>query len=316
VSSGSESRLERGERMAGTSIKIILIISILLLPWKSFGAETAKLRYFQSIYFDERGGGMRQPEGLALSDKSVLIVGDTGNGRLLRYTFQDKTIAGGSEMKVPQLSSPIRVQVDSKGEIYSLDGKQRRIVRLSPKGEFKGYLSPEGLPSPSNFVPRSFKIGASDLFYILDIFSGRVLVVTPNGKYQKHIEFPKSYGFFSDLAIDQKGGILLIDSVRKMVFAAPKDSKEFTPLAGSLKEYLSFPTYITTDNRGTIYMVDESGAGIVMLGQEGSFLGRQLSIGWNEGLLNNPSQMCINEKGEVFIADRGNSRIQIFTQVK
>jgi len=29
-----------------------------------------------------------------------------------------------------------------------------------------------------------------------------------------------------------------------------------------------------------------------------------------------PTQMCINEKGEVFIADRGNSRVQIFTLVK
>jgi hypothetical protein len=53
-----------------------------------------------------------------------------------------------------------------------------------------------------------------------------------------------------------------------------------------------------------------------MLSQDGSFLGRQLSMGWNEGLLYYPTQMCINEKGEAFIADRGNSRIQIFMVVK
>jgi len=60
----------------------------------------------------------------------------------------------------------------------------------------------------------------------------------------------------------------------------------------------------------------ENGSGIIILGQDGSFLGRQLSMGWNEGLLYYPTQMCINEKGEVFIADRGNSRVQIFTLVK
>ena len=283
---------------------------------KSFGAEAAKLRYAQSIYFDDKGGGLKQPEGVACNDKSVLVVGDTGNARLLRYTFQDKTVAGGNEIKIPQLSNPIRIQMNSKGEIFGLDGKTRRIARLGPAGEFKDYLSPEGLPSPSSFIPRSFKIDSNDLSYILDIFSERVLVIGSDGKYQRQIAFPKNYGFFSDLAVDPKGSVLIIDSVKKVMFAAQKDTKEFSPLGGSLKEYLSFPAYITTDSRGTIYVVDESGSGIVILGPDGSFLGRQLNVGWNEGLLNYPSQICFNEKGEVFIADRGNSRIQIFNLIK
>ncbi len=297
-------------------LKSFGVITILVFSVKSFGAETAKLRHFQSVYFDDRGGGMKQPEGLACNDKAVLIVGDTGNDRLLQYTFQDKAVKAGTEIKIPQLTNPIRNQINSKGEIFSLDGKQRRIVRLSPAGEFKDTLNPEGIPSPSSFVPRSFKIDSSDNIYILDIFSGRVLVLGPDGKYQRHIEFPKNYGFFSDLAIDPKGNVLLIDSVKRAVFSAPRDAKEFTPLGGSLKEYLSFPTYITTDNRGTIYVVDENGSGIVILGPDGSFLGRQLTMGWNEGLLYYPSQMCINDKGEVFIADRGNNRVQIFNLIK
>jgi hypothetical protein len=101
-----------------------------------------------------------------------------------------------------------------------------------------------------------------------------------------------------------------------MVFSAAKDANSFSPLMKSLREYLNFPTSMTTDNRGTLYVVDENGGGIVILGRDGAYLGRQLSLGWNEGLLYYPSQMCLNEKGEVFIADRGNSRIQIFTLVK
>lgn len=103
---------------------------------------------------------------------------------------------------------------------------------------------------------------------------------------------------------------------KAMVFSASKDSNSFSPLTKSLREYLNFPTSIIADNKGIIYVVDQNGGGIVILGQDGSYLGRQLSMGWNEGLLYYPSQMCINEKGEVFIADRGNSRVQIFTLVK
>jgi DNA-binding beta-propeller fold protein YncE len=316
VSLGGESSLERGESMVGTSIKIIMIIGILLLPMKSFSAETVKFRYLQSVYFDERGGGLKQPEGVACNERSLLVVGDTGNDRLLRYTFQERSLKPGTEIKIPQLSNPIRIQINSKGEIFALDGKRRRVVRLTPEGAFKGYVEPEGIPSPSTFVPRSIKIDANNNIYILDIFSGRVLVLNSEGKYQKQIPFPKDYGFFSDLSVDSKGNLLLIDSVKAMVFSAPKDSNSFSPLTKSLREHLHFPTSITVDKRGTIYIVDENGGGVVLLGGDGSFMGRQLTMGWNEGLLYYPSQMSINEKGEVFIADRGNSRIQIFTLVK
>jgi hypothetical protein len=297
-------------------LRILLVIAMLSFSLTSFSAETVKFRYIQSVYFDEKGAGMKQPEGIACNEKSLLIVGDTGNGRLLQYTFQERVLKGGTEIKIPQLSNPTRIQMNSKGEIFALDGKQRRIVRLNPGGAFKENLSPEGVPAPSSLIARSFKLDSKDNIFILDILSARVLIVSPDGKYQRHINFPKDYGFFSDLAVDFKGNILLVDSTKAMVFSAGKDAKEFSPLTKSLREYLNFPTSLTTDSRGTIYVVDENGAGIVILGQDGSFLGRQLSMGWNEGLLYYPSQMSINEKGEVFIADRGNSRVQIFTLIK
>jgi len=293
-----------------------MIIGIVLLPMKSFSAETVKFRYLQSVYFDEKGVGMKQPEGVACNEKGLLIVGDTGNDRLLRYSYQDRSLKAGTEIKVQQLSNPIRLQMNSKGEIFALDGKKRRIIRLNSDGTFKGYVDAEGIPSPSTFVPRSFKIDRNNNIYILDIFSARVLVLNSEGKYQKQIPFPKDYGFFSDLSVDSKGTLFLIDCIKTMVFSAAKDSNSFSSLTKNLREYLYFPTSITTDNRGTIYVVDQNGSGIVILGQDGSFHGRQLSMGWNEGLLYFPSQMCVNDNGEVFIADRDNSRVQIFALVK
>jgi len=259
---------------------------------------------------------MKQPEGVACNDKNLLIVGDTGNGRLLQFTYQDKSLKGGKEIKVSQLTSPIRLQLNSKGEIFALDGKQRRIVRLSPNGEYKGHIGPEGIPPPTSFVPRSFKIDSRDFLYILDVFGARVIVVAPDGKYEKHIDFPKDYGFFSDVQVDIKGNIFLIDSVRNTLFSSSRDGKGFSSLTKNLKEYLSFPNYLTTDSGGNLYLVDENGAGIVILRMDGTFLGRQLNMGWTEGLLYYPSQMCVNAKGEAFIADRGNSRVQIFNLAK
>jgi len=301
--------------MAKALVSALIVLSIVVISLKSFGAERTRVRYLTAIYFDEKGVGLKQPEGVACNDRS-LIVGDSGNDRLLRYALEEENLKPAGEIRASQLSNPIRVQLNSRGEVFALDGKARRIARFGPGGEFRDYVSPEGIPSPASFVPRSFKIDRNDYMYILDIFSARVLVVSPEGKYQRHLEFPKGSGFFSDLAVDFKGTIFLLDSVKAMVSVAAKDSKGFSPLTKSLREHLSFPTYITTDSRGVLFVVDENGSGIVILGQDGSFLGRQLTMGWKEGLLYYPSQMCINEKDDLFIADRGNNRVQVFSTVK
>jgi DNA-binding beta-propeller fold protein YncE len=301
-----------------TIIKTCAIIAAVLvpvlLPISSFSGAAVKFRHIISIYADDKDLGLKHPEGIACNEKSSLIVADTGNGRLLRYTFQNNALEKGAvEIIVPQLSYPIGTQMNSKGEIYALDGKQRRIVRQTPEGKFINYLDPIGLPAPASYVPRSFTIDGNDTIYILDILSRRVLVLSPKGEYLRQIKFPKKYGFFSDITIDFKGNILLIDSTNAVVFSTAKNAAKLSALTGSLKQYMRFPTSITTDKRGRIYLVDRNGGRIIVLGQDGSFLGRLSGRGWKEGLLNHPSNMCINSKGEVFIADTSNSRVQIFT---
>lgn len=302
--------------MARAIFRILLILSLFSTPAIVLNAETVKFRHLLSVYSDDKGNGMKQPEGVACGEKSLLVVSDTGNGRLLRYTFQERALKTESEIKVPQLTYPLRIQINSKGEIFVLDGKKRRILRLTPAGEFKGYVDPQGLPSSPAMVPRSFKIGTNDTIYILDIFGERVIELSPDGKYQKHLEFPRDHGFLSDLAVDSKGNLFLIDSTQAVIFSSVKETKAFSPLTKNLRSYLNFPTSLATDARGRIYIVDENGGGIVILGQDGSFMGRQLSMGWMDGLVYYPTQICVNEKGEIFIADRGNNRVQIFALVQ
>jgi sugar lactone lactonase YvrE len=308
-------------KMVNSAHKIFAIVaaglSAVLSPLPSFCAENIKVRHITSIYFDERGVGLKQPEGVICNDKSLLIVADTGNGRLLRYNFLDRTVSSKiAVIKAPQLVYPVKAKLNSRGEIFVLDRKLRRIVRLTPEGVFKNYLDLKGSSSAAGFVPRSFHIDRNDNIYVLDVFSGRIVVLSPEGKHRKEMKVPQNKGFFSDLTVDFKDNVLLIDSVKAIVFSAAKDSATFSPLSKSLKQYLRFPTDITTDKRGRIYLVDRNGGKIIILGQEGSYLGRLSGLGWKEGLLDYPSQVCINSKGEIFIADTKNNRIQIFSLIE
>jgi len=308
-------------KMINVSSKTLLIIAGLLVSLLFFhlplSVGAMKFRYTTSIYADDKGLGLKQPEGVACSGESLLIVADSGNGRLLRYSIKDGEIEVGTvEIKLDQISYPIKTEINSTGEIYILDRKQRSIVRFSPAGEFRGYLQPAELPSPTAYVPRSFTMDSNDNIYILDILSERVLVLDPGGRYVRQIKFPQDYGFFSDLAVDFRGTILVVDVVDGKVFSAVKNSASFSPLTSGLKEYVRFPASLTTDDRGRIYLVDRNGGSIIILGQDGSFLGRQSGMGWKEGSLNYPAQMCINKKGEIFVADTNNSRVQVFLMVE
>ena len=292
-------------------MKQIMIASMILAAAAgSQAAEPLKFRQLAPIYVDGKGAGIRQPEGVACRG-NALVVADTGNGRLLRYTLAGESWTPGGEIVLPQLPSPIRVDVNSKGEIFALDGQSRKIARVAASGEFLGYVAPIGEVQGA-VVPRGIRIDRDDNLYLLDVLSARLLVMDPSGKLQREIPFPKEYGFFSDLAVDPGGSILLLDSVRKRVFRVTKNSPSIAPLTESLKDEAYFPVAIATDKQGTIYLVDQNGSGIVILGPDGSFRGRRLSMGWKEGFLRYPAEMCVTENGTAFIADRGNNRVAGF----
>jgi sugar lactone lactonase YvrE len=290
---------------------------VTLPPPEALGIEAIKFRHITSIYTDSQDIALKNPEGVVCNDKSLLIVADTGNARLLRYVFKgNAAVPAAIEANIPQLAYPVRVKINSKKEIFVLDGKLRRIIRLTPDGKFNGYIDLQAGSSPATKAPKSFHIDRNDNFYILDIFSRQLIVLNPQGKALKKFPLPKQIGVFSDLAVDSGGNILLLDSVNARVFIKRGDTTEFTALTESLKAYMRFPANMAVDNRGRIYLVDRNDGKIIILARDGSFLGRLSARGWKEGLLNHPSQICLNDRGQVFVADTSNNRVQIFAEIE
>src|SRR4051812_12512586 len=110
----------------------------------------------------------------------------------------------------------------------------------------------------------------------------------------------------TDLALDSRGTLYWIDA----------RTGELSPTHKSVKEFMSFPGSLTVSPQGLLVLADKTGHGLVILGRDGTFLGRRLSIGWSEGSIYYPGQVCIDSRGNVFVADRGNNRIQAFAPGK
>jgi sugar lactone lactonase YvrE len=300
-----------GSRASTRAFAGIAALAVVLGSGHALGADKSRLKWVRSIYFDAKGVGLKHPEGLACGD-DYFVVADTGNRRLLRYSYQDDSVTPEAEFPLPK-SRPTRVQVNSQGDIYYLDGRERRILVIGAAGEDKGALKPKSVPFSTEMVPKSFAIARNDDIYVLDVFSGHVLLLDAAGQYLRNIPFPETYGFFSDLAVDAQGTIFILDGVQAAVHSAARGADSFSPFTESMKDTMNFPTSLSVDESGVLYLVDQYGSGLARVGSDGEFLGRKLGMGWKESGLYYPSEICISRNGYLYIADRNNSRVQMFT---
>ncbi|HUJ29441.1 MAG TPA: hypothetical protein VLW85_25650 [Myxococcales bacterium] len=279
------------------------------------GAEPLVLRGAGAVYADGKGEPLRNPQGVACTASGRVVAADSGNGQLLTFQFKGGKLEPGPAIKFPELGRPVRVQIDSRGNPLSLDGQGRRIVKVDERGAFGGYVQPKRVPLENGFFPVSFKLDAADGIAVLDVASQRVVLLDASGAFVRQIAWPKG-AHIADVAVGAKGELLAIDSNAAQLLLAAKGASGFTPLGRSLRDSMSYPTDLTVTPQGIIVVVDGHGNGLVLLGPDGSYLGRRLAIGRNEGFVYYPAQVCVDANDDVFVADRGNQRLQAFTEVK
>ncbi len=293
---------------------LIVMMIMLLVPKHVFGADEIRFKYGRSLYADDKGVGMKRPEGIACG-KGRLVVADTGNGRMLLYSIVDGEPRNAKEVVLNQVMYPIRLAMSSKGDLYILDERQRKVARVDAEGMFQQYLEITGLPLEGVVVPAGICLDDKDNLYLFDVAGGRVLVFGDDGKYQRQIALPKEYGFISDLTVDARGTVFLLDSVQSVVYSNAKDPAVFAAVTEKLKDDMKFPSNITAGQNGLLYISDQNGSGIVVVRPDGT-VKRLFSLGWKEGSLRYPTQLCLDSEGDLFIADRENSRVQEFLPLK
>jgi NHL repeat-containing protein len=292
-----------------------LFLSLLGLVPAAARGQSVVLTHDGTLYADGEEKPLKAPEGVACTDGGHLVVADTGNKRLVLYTSQNGRLGGGKEVKLDQLTAPQRVQIDAKGDLYAFDLKTRKVVRVTANGSYGGTILVKGIENASDVVPSTFKLDPGGNVYLLDGAGHRVLVLDPSGTVTRQVQLPPESGTVTDIAVGAGGVLYAVDAVKAVVWSAEKGAAAFKPLTQSLKDRMSFPSYLTV-SKGRIFVVDQNGNGIVVLGVDGSYQGRQLSIGWGEGLVYYPAQLCMTESGTVFVADRYNNRVQVFSIAK
>jgi hypothetical protein len=278
-------------------------------------AQGLVLKHELSIYADEKNVGLRSPTGVACSSQEI-VVSDTGNGRLVRYALKERVLSPGVPLTVDQVKRPGQAQLLPDGRLFVLDGRSRSIAILDAKGAYAGRVEFGGDPNAAAIVPGAFEVDAAGNVVVLDLASRAVLFVERGATVTRRVPLPAlERAVFSDIAVDPAGTVYAVEAVSATLWAAQKADAAFKQVSKGLKDYMSFPGELRVV-RGALAVVDQNGGGIVTVGLDGNYRGRQLALGWSEGLVYYPSQFCVTEGGELFLADRGNDRVQLFTILK
>lgn len=292
----------------------LCVVAAALLGTLSTGAaEVLKLRHAATLLADTEGTPLRWPQGVGCGVPGTILVADSGNGRVLRVEVSGALALVTGVVALPEIAYPVRVDGDASGNLVVLDGKKRALARVGADGSFRGFVDVPRVEGAAAPVVRAFALAPGGAIVALDVAGGRVVRLDAAGALERAIDLPAEARGAVDLAVDGRGSIFLLDGVGRRVFVARAGETAFVPLSGSLAEDLDFPGAVDADASGRLLVTDEHGGGVVILGPDGSFRGRQSAHGWKEGLLRYPSDLCSNGRGLLAIADRENQRVQVFT---
>ena len=120
-------------------------------------------------------GEFDSPAAIAVDPNGNVLVADTGNGRVEKFSPN-----GAFVTSIAQLAEPNGIAIDHAGNIYVAEiGSKHRIEKLAPDGRFIAEVKD---PERGFYGPRRIAIGPDDSIYVVDSGNNRIVKFNPDGQ--------------------------------------------------------------------------------------------------------------------------------------
>ena len=117
-------------------------------------------------------GQFDNPRGIAIDSAGNILVADTDNGRIEKFSQNGTFVTS-----IGPFEAPNGIGIDRAGNIYVAEiGSKHRVQKVGPDGTFIGKWAP-GL-----YGPRKIDIGPDDSVYVVDSGRNRIVKFSPNGQ--------------------------------------------------------------------------------------------------------------------------------------
>lgn len=262
------------------------------------------------------------PDGVAVDAQGNIFVGQESPPHVYKYDHSGKLLADWPALQTSAASSPrlFDLAVDSKGQVYAIDPGSKEVDVFDNNGKLIGHRDSGN--KFGAYAPNGLAVDKDGNLYIANTGGNDILKVDTKDNLVHEIGGIKDYPDVAgkpdprrlnqpiDATIGDDGSIYTIDLNQRVVKYAP-DGKYVSEwrlpvvsggVAGlKLAGYKNI-IYISDNQANAIYALDTSDGSLTLYGGAGN----------DPGQFNNPTGLAIDAAGRLYVADRGNSRVQIF----
>jgi len=209
---------------------------------------------------------------------------------------------------------PYGVAVAPDGRVYVADTAARRVFAFDVESRAVSFIGENGDGRLTK--PVGVAVDAQGTIFVADGTLKRVFGYSPDGRLTIAIGHDGELTSPSGLAVDRPNNRLYVaDASRHQILSY--STLDGSPRAaigrrGSEPGEFNFPTNLTVDASGHLYVTDTLNFRIQIFDAEGRFLKTFGTLGDAPGYLNRPKGIGVDSEGHVYVIDASFNNFQIF----
>ncbi|HYQ78803.1 MAG TPA: trypsin-like serine protease [Solirubrobacterales bacterium] len=248
------------------------------------------------------------------------------------FTTLANTIAYGSTFGSSgkldgQFSRPLAMVADApggvpSGDVWIVDKLINRVQKFNAKGQFVSKFGSFGTGNGQFNEPRAITVDSEGNLWVADAGNNRIEKFNSKGEYLTEIDSEGGFGFNS---IDIPSGLAIARGGH--IFVANQGSggrivELLTTKTGLLGGYVNnawldttTPANMATDSQGDVWIADAAENKLYEIPSSGGGpVARFGTTGSGPGQLSAPYAVAAKPSGTLLVSDRGNNRVQQFSQ--
>jgi DNA-binding beta-propeller fold protein YncE/class 3 adenylate cyclase/predicted Ser/Thr protein kinase len=255
------------------------------------------------------------PSALAVDEQGNVYVADVVSSRILKFSATGQPLAQwGPRLPGPRLAGPSGTAVDASGNIYVTDTGNNRLEKLSPAGELLAVWGGNGRFN----APYGVAVDTHGAVYVTESLGNRLDKISPAGTLQwRHDRAgAEPLSVPSGVAVDARGRVYVADTGNSRIAVFSASGRYLTDWgsAGSGPQ-LQEPSGVAVARDGTVYVADSHNNRILQFSPAGRYLNQQRGAGpgaggTQAGQFYDPKGMAVDPRGNIYVSDTGNNRIQ------